>query len=156
MWLIHLLPDGILTWFVNIFLAIGIIATLVSFFVTILPLLDKYRLPAQVLSVILLTMGVYFKGGYEIETTWRAKVAELEAKIQVAEQASHQTTVQVETKIVEKIKYVDRVKWKTKTVIKEVEKVIDAECKVVPDALNILNSSARDKVPTPVVTGEIK
>ena len=154
MWLIHLLPDGLLVWFVNVFLLLGILATLASFFVSAIPLLDKYRLPAQFISVILLASGVYFKGGYEIEKTWRAKVAELEVKLEVAQNAAKNVNVQVETQIVEKIKYVDRVKWKTKTVIKEVEKVIDAECKVAPEALTILNSAAQNK--EPVLTGEIK
>jgi len=154
MWIIHNFPDWFVVWFVNGMLMLGITATIVSFVVTSMPLLSKYRLPAQIISVILLALGIYFKGGYEIEKVWRAKVANLEVKIKEAEEKSKQVNTVIETKIVEKVKYIDRVKWKTKTVIKEVEKKIDAECKVVPEAIEIHNASAKNREPN--FTGDNK
>lgn len=154
MWIIHHFPDWFVVWFVNGLLTIGILATIASFFITVLPFLNKYRLAAQIISVVLLAVGIYYKGGYEIEQMWRAKVAVLEEKVKSAEEQAKQVNVVVETKIVEQVKYIDRVKWRTKTVIKEVEKKIDAECKVVPEAIEIHNASARNREPD--FTGEVK
>jgi hypothetical protein len=145
MWIIHNFPNWFVGWFVHGLLIVGILATLASFFITVLPILNKYRLPAQIISVLLLAAGVYFKGGYEIEQIWRTKVAALEAKVKVAEEEAKKVNIVVETQVVEKIKYIDKIKWKTKTVIKEVEKVIDAECKVVPEAIEIHNASAENR-----------
>ena len=153
MWIIQHFPEWFVVWFVNGLLTLGVIATLISFFITALPLLNKYRLLAQIVSVILLAAGIYYKGGYEIEQTWRAKVAILEQKVQSAEAQAQQVNTIVETKIVEQIKYIDRVKWRTKTVIKEVEKKIDAECKVAPEANIIHNSAAQNRDPE---MGDIK
>ena len=75
---------------------------------------------------------------------WRERVKELQDKLQVAEQQS----AQVNTEIKEKIVYRDRVIRDTQVVIqeriKEVEKRIDAQCKITDDTVNILNQAAVD------------
>jgi hypothetical protein len=97
----------------------------------------------QILSIILLVGGVYFKGGYSTETEWRARVAEMEQKVAEAEAKSQQTNTVIKTKIVNKIKTVKEYQIVYQDRIKEVEKIIDAECKVAPEAITILNDAAR-------------
>jgi hypothetical protein len=83
-------------------------------------------------------------GGLGVEQMWRERVKELQNKLQVAEQQS----AQVNTEIKEKIVYRDRVIRDTQIVIqeriKEVEKRIDAQCKITDDTVNILNQAAVD------------
>jgi len=132
MWLLHLLPNGLLAFIVNAVLIIGIVATILSFFVIKpitkwVPSIAGYTTLIQVASVIILTAGVYFKGGYSTEMQWRARVTELEAKLEKAAQESKDANVKIETKVITKtkvikqrgedvIKYVDRevVKYDTK------------------------------------------
>ena len=67
------------------------------------PLANYYRI-AQVVSIIILLAGVYFKGGYSTEMLWRERVAEVEAKLEEAEAKSAEVNTVIETKIVNKVK----------------------------------------------------
>jgi hypothetical protein len=108
MWILHLLPDSLILWFCNILLLAGIVLTGVAFFIKTLPFINQYRIPAQVLGIALLTLGVYFRGGYAVEQEWRDRVAEVEAKLRVAEQQSAKENTRIETRIVKKTEYITR------------------------------------------------
>ena len=108
MWILHLLPDTLILWFCNILLLAGIVLTGVAFFIKTLPFINQYRIPAQVLGIALLTLGVYFRGGYAVEQEWRDRVAEVEAKLRVAEQQSAKENTRIETRVVKKTEYITR------------------------------------------------
>ena len=127
MWILHLLPDAFIAWIVNLILLAGVLATVAGFFVKFIPLVNTYRLPIQIGGILILTLGVYFKGGYSTEIAWRERVAEVEARIKAAEAESQNQNVRIETKVVtrtqlvreqgaEVIRYVDKeiVKYDTK------------------------------------------
>lgn len=147
MWLLSFLPDGLLTFIVHVLFGIGLLATVAGFFASKIPFISNYIIPFRVIAGVLLIAGIYFEGGLTNEMRWRAKVAELEAKLKVAEEQSKV----VNTEIV--VKYKDRVKVVTETQvviqekIKEVEKIIDAKCEVAPEAVDILNSAAKNVKP---------
>lgn len=110
MWILHFLPDALILWFCNILLLVGIVLTIAGFFVHRIPfpLLWQYQLPFKVLGIALLVLGVYFRGGYAVEQTWRERVAEVEAKLKVAEAESAKENVRIETKVVKKTEYITR------------------------------------------------
>lgn len=108
MFILHYLPDSVILWFCNGLLLAGIALTVVAFFIRSIPLINQYRIPAQVLGIALLTVGVYFRGGYAVEQDWRERVAELEAQIVVAEAASKEVNVQIETRVLKKTEYITR------------------------------------------------
>jgi hypothetical protein len=91
---------------------------------------------------VLLVSGVYFKGGYSVEMEWRAKVAELESKVAVAEQKSKEVNTQIQTVYVDRVKVVKEKQIVIQEKLKTVEVKIDANCKVVPEAIDILNDAA--------------
>jgi len=106
--ILHFLPDSVILWFCNGLLIAGAALTVTAFFIKTLPLVNQYRIPAQVLGIALLVAGVYFRGGLAVEQVWRERVAELEAKIVVAEAASREVNVQIETRVVKKTEYITR------------------------------------------------
>jgi hypothetical protein len=108
MWILHLLPDSLILWFCNILLLAGIVLTGVAFFIKTLPFINQYRIPAQVLGIALLTLGVYFRGGYAVEQEWRDRVAEVEARLKVAEQQAATENTRIETRVVKKTEYITR------------------------------------------------
>ena len=108
MWILHFLPDALIVWFCNILLMAGIVLTGVAFFIKTLPFINQYRIPAQVLGIALLTLGVYFRGGYGVEIAWRERVAEVEAKLRVAEEQSAQENIQIQERVVKKTEYITR------------------------------------------------
>jgi len=127
MWILHFLPDALILWFCNILLVVGLVLTVAGFFAHRIPVIWQYQLPFKVLGIALLVLGVYFRGGYAVEAEWRERVAEVEAKLKVAEEKSTATNQKIDTVAKEKIRvirgqtqivrqYIDRevVKYDTK------------------------------------------
>jgi hypothetical protein len=110
---------------VNIVLIAGIISFVLAFFVlhkilNKIPGLSKYALVFQIVSALLLTAGIYFKGGYSTEIMWRDRVKELEAKVAAAEAESKKENVVIQEKIVKQKEYI---KGKTEYITKYIDKL---------------------------------
>jgi hypothetical protein len=119
MFILHFLPDALILWICNIVLLAGVLLTVTAFFIRRIPVINQYRIPAQVLGIALLVMGVYWRGGYAIEMEWRERVEEVEARVAAAEAQSKEENVKIVTKVVTKTqvirtrgetitKYIDR------------------------------------------------
>jgi hypothetical protein len=147
MWLLSFLPDSFLLWIINIILLAGLVGTLSSFFIKFIPPLMPYASGIKIIGIILLVAGVWFRGGYDVEMEWRKRVADLEAKIAIAEEKSKDTNNKIQTKIVEKVKVVKENTVVYRDRIKEVEKIIDKDCKVAPEAIDIHNAAAKNARP---------
>lgn len=149
MWLMSWLPDALLWWIINLILLVGVLGTAASilfkYVIRYVPTLIPYRLILQIVSVLVLILGVYLRGGLAVEREWRARVAELEGKVAIAEQQSKDANVKLEETVKEKNKVIKEKQIVVQTKIKEVTKVIDAECKVAPDVITILNDAAGGK-----------
>jgi low affinity Fe/Cu permease len=141
MWMLTFIPDSILHAFVNLVFYAGIITSLLGF-VFNFSYLRPYRLIVQVVGIMLLVAGVYFKGGYEVETQWRERAAELQAKIDAAVVKSQETNTVIKTKVVTKIKKIKEVQVQLQKEIVEKEKIINGECVVPKEAIEILNKAA--------------
>lgn len=145
-WFLYLLPDSLLTWiFYGLFFA-GIALIVASWFVTFIPMINKYRFPTQVIGILVFGLGSYLLGGLGVEKVWRERVSELEEKVRVAEEKSTQVNTQIQEKIVYRDKIIKDTQVVVQEKIKEVEKVIDAQCKITDDTVNILNQAAQDPV----------
>lgn len=147
--MLQFLPDGVILWFTNILLVIGVILTLAGFFVHRIPLLWKYQLPFKIVGVVLLAAGVYFRGGYAIEMIWRERVAELEANLEVARQESAKVNTVIRDRVVYRDKIIrEQGKTLVEYVDREVVKTIPAQCERLPaEIVEIHNRAARlDKV----------
>ena len=152
MWILHLLPDGFLSFIINGILVVGFIATMLTLFVINRLLLwfpaiaGHYRL-IQAVSVAVFLLGVNLKGGYSTEMQWRERVAELEARFAQAEAQSTTANTVVQEKIIEKtkvvrekgrdiIKYVDREVVKKEEIIKYIE-----QCPVPKEIIDLHNAA---------------
>jgi len=126
-------------------MALGFGLYIVSKLVAWLPIISRYKTPAEILGVIILVVGSYLFGSHGTEMVWRERVKELEAKVAKAEEESKQANSKIQEKIVTKVKEIKVFQDRIKEVIVEKEKIIDAQCKVPQEALDILNSSAQNK-----------
>jgi hypothetical protein len=146
MFLLNFIPDAFLLWVVNAILIAGIIGTVVAFFfgffIRYIPWIIPYRMLLQIVALVLLIAGVYFKGGVGVEMSWRARVAEMEAKVAISEQKSKEANTQIQTVYVDRVKVVKEKQIVIQEKLKTVEVKIDANCKVVPEAISILNEAA--------------
>ena len=143
MWLLSFLPDAFLLFIINTVLVCGAVGTVIGFLGSRLPVVGNYANIIKYVSILLLCIGIYWKGGYSVEQEWRQRVAELEEKVKNAEEKSRETNVVIETKIREKVKRVVEKREVIVEKIKEVEKVIDAKCELDPSVISILNEAAK-------------
>jgi hypothetical protein len=147
MWLIHLLPAGFVNFIVNALLFVGVLGTILSFFVLnklllMFPPFAKYHRVAQIASVAILTLGVYLWGGYSMEMAYQERVKELEAKLAQAKEESSKVNTVVETKVITKTKII---KEKGETIVQQVDKIIPVEkdCALPKEAIDVHNEAAR-------------
>ena len=144
MWLMNFLPN----WIFHAILAAGTLGLISSFILNFIPSFKLYHLPIQVISILLITVGVWFEGAMSNQAEWEARVAEMQVKIAEAEAKSQETNVQIITKTVKKlelvrtrgddiINYVDREVVKDREVIKFVE-----NCPIPQIIINTHNAAA--------------
>jgi len=131
MWILHLLPDNFIAWIVNLILLAGTVVTAAGFFVRFIPFVNAYRIPVQIAGILLLTVGVYFQGGYTTEMAWRERVAEVEAKLAVAEKRSAEVNTEIVTRV---------------EVVRDLEVIRFVENCPIPDVIiNTHNAAALNK-----------
>lgn len=140
-----LIPGWVTHWIVNLLLLSGAIGLLASWIGRWIPFFDVYARLLKPLGIVLLLGGVFLKGGEANNDMWLAKIANLEAKVKVAEEKSNQANKDLDKAIKSKTKTIKEVQVVIKERIKEVEKQIDADCKVDRSALDILNDSAKNQ-----------
>lgn len=147
MFLLHFLPDAFLSFIVNGILILGILGFTASFFfgfvVRWIPSITPYHLLIQIVSIVLLVSGVYFKGGYSVEMDWRARVKNLEEQIKIAEAQSTQANEDLEKVRQEKVKVIRDTQVIIKEKIVKVADKIDADCKISKETTDILNDAAK-------------
>ena len=145
MFILQYLPDSVILWFCNGLLVTGVALTVTAFFIKTLPFINQYRIPAQVLGIALLIVGVYLRGGLAVEQTWRERVAELEAQIVVAEAASRDANVKIETRVLKKTEYITR---RGQDIVQYVDREVvkyDNTC-VIPDPFIQAHNRAAEPV----------
>jgi hypothetical protein len=146
-WMLSLIPDNLFVWIYYIILTAGVALYIASKLVKWLPLMGQYKLPAELVGVVLLVVGAYFYGGHGVQQAWLARVQELEAKVKIAEEKSQQVNKVIETKIVEKIKVVKENVYVNREIIKEVAgKQLDASCSLPKSTVSLHDSASRNEV----------
>jgi hypothetical protein len=124
MWILHLLPDSLILFFTYCSIGAGVLGLAASWFITFIPFLNIYRKWIQIASILLLVAGIYWYGGYSNEMLWRARVAEMEAKVAAAEAKSKETNKEIETKIVERTRVI---REKGKTQIEYINRLVEGK-----------------------------
>ena len=146
--MLNLIPDAMLNWVYWAIIAAGITGVLAGWLGKWIPFYGNYVKVLQPVGIVLLVLGVWLRGGYDVEMSWRAKVAEAEARVAAAEQKSQETNTVIEQKIVEKTKiikgkteyitqYLDREVVKKEEIIKYIE-----QCPVPKEIIDIHNQAA--------------
>lgn len=147
MWILSFVPDSFLLYVINTVLLVGVASSFLTFFainrlLRWFPWIAPYYLILQIVSAALLVGGIYFKGGYSVEMSWREKVKEAEAKVAQVEERSRELNQQLESERKKKQKVKVEYYNTVKTQIKEVEKIIDGKCVLDPKVNELHNKAA--------------
>lgn len=143
MWILNFLPF----WFFHLVTLAGIIGLVVGFALGMIPFISKYKLPIQLISILLLVGGIYMEGAISNEEKWQALVKEMEAKVALAEEKSKNANSKIEYKFVDKVKVVKEVQVVVQEKLKEVATVIDSKCELTPEAISLINAAAKNTKP---------
>lgn len=134
--------DWLPFWIFHLIVLVGLGGLIAAQFFKFIPFVTKYYLPIQVISIITLSIGIYMEGGISNQEKWEARVKELETKVAIAEEKSKTANVELASKIKEKTKIVKEIQLVVQEKIVKDSSKIDAECKVAPEAISILNQAA--------------
>ena len=143
LWILYFLPDSLILWITNLVLIAGVVLTLVAFFLKIIPFVNIYRLPLQILGIVLLVIGVYFRGGYGVEMEWRERVRELEAKVAASEAQSAELNQKLGQEIEKKRAARRELDEAVRKNITENREAINSECKLNPAAVDAYNQAVK-------------
>lgn len=147
MWMLSFVPDSALLYIINTILLVGAVGSFLTFFalnriLRWFPFIAPYYLILQIVSAACLVGGIYFKGGYSVEMSWREKVKEAEAKVAVVEEQSRELNKKLAEERAKKQKVKVEYYNTVKTQIKEVEKLIDGKCELDPKVNELHNKAA--------------
>ena len=146
MWFLSFIPDWILQWAIHGLVILGLLLTFVGSLVKFIPVIQPYALVGRQLGIVLLVIGVFFEGGYATEMSYRARIAEMQAKIKEAEIKS----AKVNEKLANEVsKNKELIKEKVNRNAKDIEakrEAINAECKLSDDAWVLYNRAIEPKI----------
>ncbi len=136
-----LIPDSWIELATYTILGIGIALYILSKVVAWIPFIKSYKIPLELVGVILYGLGAFYAGGYGVERLWRERVAAMEQKVQELEGRQAEVVKVIETKVITKVKTVEVVKEIIKKEIEYREKEINANCDISPAAIEMFNKS---------------
>jgi hypothetical protein len=146
MWFLSFIPDWILQWAIHGLVIIGLVLTFIGSLVRFIPVIKPYAIVGRQLGIVLLVIGVFFEGGYATEMSYRARIAEMQAKIKDAEVKSAKANEKLANEI---SKNKELIKEKVNRNAKDIEakrEAINAECKLSDDAWVLYNRAVEPKV----------
>ena len=145
-WILSLMPEWILVTLIHGTVIVGLVLTFCGGLLKFIPVINPYAAIAKQIGIVLLVIGVFFEGGLAVEQSYRARIAEMQAKIKEAEIQS----VKLNEKLtVEVSKNKELIKEKVNKNAKDIEakrEAINAECKLSDDAWVLYNRAIEPKV----------
>ena len=117
MFILSILPD----WVFHAICLAGVLGIIAGFLLAFIPVVKKYKLPIQIISLLMFAFGLYMEGAMSNEQVWQLRVAEVEAKLAKAEAESAKENVKIVEKIVTKKEYI---KTRGRDIIQYVDKEI--------------------------------
>ena len=139
-WLINHIPSVIF----HILLLISVVGILTSFFLVMVPFVSQYKLPIQIISILVLAFTLYSEGSIANNESWEAKVKEQEQKVALAEQKS----TDLNEKLQEALNYkTSIIEGKKNETIKEIKTYVHDTCTLSNVAIVLHDSSSQNSVP---------
>ena len=145
MWLLNWLPDSILHFIVMATMFSGVALYVLGMFISFVPPALPYKEPIKFFAIVLLVAGVYGYGSYDNEMSWRAKMAELEAKVKVSEAQAVAANSALTAELAKRNQVIKDSQAAIKARIQKEAQQIDANCVVSNNDVTILNDAARGK-----------
>jgi NADH:ubiquinone oxidoreductase subunit 6 (subunit J) len=138
MWMLGFVPTVV--W--HFLLIISTLTLAATYFLRIIPFVRTHAIVLRLTAVAVLLLTVWMLGGISNEAKWQARVQELEARVAAAEKAAAEANSQIDTVYVDRIKVVKEIQYVVRKDIANSASALDANCRIIPEAVDILNQAA--------------
>jgi hypothetical protein len=134
-----------MVYIVHIALVIGVIGTFFSYILYRIPFVWQYASIIKLVALPLLIISIFLEGYFYASKSWIEESKKFEEKVKVAEQQSKDANVKLDNALKDKNNAVKKQQIVIQERIKEVQVQVNADCKVSPEAVKILNDAANVK-----------
>lgn len=146
MFILTILPD----WVFHAITLAGVVGIIAGFLLAFIPLVSRYKLLIQIVSILLLTFGLFMEGAILNEQVWKLRVAEVEKQLAEAEAKSQKENVKIVEKIVTRKEYIktrgrDVVKYIDREIVKYDTKFAPGgQCEIPKEFIKAINDAAEE------------
>lgn len=151
-WILTFVP----TFVFHLALIVGVVGLFVAAFLGAFPIIKQYKLPIQLIALVLTIGAVFFQGALAYKHSVAVEVAELKLRLQKAETKSVETNTEIVEKIVTDTQII---REKGKTITEYVDREIvkyDNFCELPAEVINAHNMAATLKIDESSTGGEPK
>ena len=151
-WILTFVPAFVF----HLALIVGVIGLFVASFLGAFPIIKQYKLPIQLIALVLTIGAVFFQGALAYKHSVAVEVAELKLRLQKAETKSIETNTEIVEKIVTDTQII---REKGKTITEYVDREIvkyDNFCELPAEVINAHNMAATLKIDEGSAEGEPK
>jgi len=140
MWIMNLIPTETLLWAIHGIVLFGIVVFISSYFA------GPYKILVSPFALVIILFGIFYEGNYYGTKDYRARIAEMETKVDEVKVESEKVNTVIQTKYVDRVKIV---KEKAEENVKIIEKIVtqyDNKCELSNAAIVLHNSASQNTV----------
>ena len=139
LWFIQLIPTSWLEFAALMILIVGAVMFFAGQIFKFVPFVKQYNFPLRLIGGILLLAGAYFNGGLGVEMEYRARIEEMQKRIELAEEESRKANSQIERVIEQQTVVVKEDTAETLAEIERLKAEINANCELTPEMIILYN-----------------
>ncbi len=133
------------SYIVHAALIVGVVGTFFGSILNKVPFINTYASIVKAIAMPLLIVAIFAEGYLYASKSWIEEAKKFEEKVKVAEQQSKDANAKLSKALTEKNKEIKQQQVIIQEKIKEVQVKVNADCKVAPEAIKILNEAAKLK-----------
>jgi hypothetical protein len=134
-----------ISYIVHAALIAGVIGTFFGSIVARIPVINSYGAIVKTIALPLLIVAIFAEGYLFASKSWIEETKKFEEKVKIAEQKAKDANDKLGQALTDKNNSVKQQQIVIQEKIKEVEVQVNAECKILPDVVKILNDAAKLK-----------
>ena len=134
-----------ISYIVHAALIAGVIGTFFGSIVARIPVISSYGAIVKTIALPLLIVAIFAEGYLFASKSWIEEAKKFEEKVKVAEQKAKDANDKLGQALTDKNNSIKQQQVVIQEKIKEVQVKVNAECKISPDVVKILNDAAKVK-----------
>jgi hypothetical protein len=110
-----------------------------------IPFFGTNAIQLRFVATLILIFTVWMEGGIANEAKWQQRIQDLEAQVAAAEKKAAETNTKIETVYVDRVEVVKEVQYVVRKEIERTANTLDANCRIPPRAIELLNQATGTK-----------